>query len=212
MRCAILNGPPFVRSCSKIVNFHGFCSKIDMSFLKPLHCTPVRLWTPNIIYAWMRYMTRKTKQLHCLPNEQARYAMFHFEWPPICEKLLQNRQFSVFWLKNRHVIFEAIALQTSYAYFFLIFALFSSFSRQSFLDFFRILYFLYPASSGFFIISLVQLLTSQAIWPMKICIRANTFPKKIIKSDPYVPSNPDFGPLSFRPFFVLMLPIVFFTL
>merc|ERR1711928_10821 len=105
--------PPFVRSCSKIVNFQCFGSKIDMSFSKPLHCSPVRLCTPNIIYAWMRYMTRKTKQLHCLPNEQAQYAMFHFEWPPICEKLLQNRQFSWFLLKNRHVNLEAIALHTS---------------------------------------------------------------------------------------------------
>ena len=166
-----------MRRCSKIHNFHGFCSKIDMSLLKTLHCTPVRLWTTNIIYAWMRYMTRKTMQLHCRPNEQARYAMRHFEWPRICEKLLQNRQFPWFLLKNRHVFFEATPLHTSYEHFFLIFAPFSSFFRQSFLDFFRILLFLYRASSRFFISSLVQLLTSQAIWLMINCVRANTFPK-----------------------------------
>ena len=57
------------------------------------------------------------------------------------------------------------------------FAPFSTLFRQFFLDFFRIFLFLYPASSRFFISSLVQLLTSQAIWPMINCVRANTFPK-----------------------------------
>ena len=90
--------------------------------------------------------------------------------------------------------------------------LFWPFFDNSFLDFFRILLFLFLASSRFFIISWVELLTSHTMSPMTICVRAITFLKSIIEYDPYVPSNPDFGTLPFRPFFVVMLPIVFSTL
>ena len=85
------------------------------------------------------------------------------------------------------------------------------FFDNSFLDFFRILLFLFLASSRFFIISWVELLTSHAMSTMTIWIRANTFSKNIIEYDPYVFSNPDFGNLCFRPFFVVLLPIVCFA-
>ena len=83
------------------------------------------------------------------------------------------------------------------------FAPFSTLFRQFFLDFFPILLFLFLASSRFFIISSLQLLTSLAMSTMTICVRANTFSKKNIEYDPCVPSNPDFGTSSFRHFFYL---------
>ena len=95
-----------------------------MSTSKPLHCISVRSSTLTIGYARAYYMTRNTKQLHFLPNEQARYkmrhfyghhymtrntkqlscllndqaryAMRHFLWPPIFQESLLNRQFTCF--------------------------------------------------------------------------------------------------------------------